>query len=125
MARKKKITLKEFKAWLEGVEELQPKDWSPNVDQWKLIRDKIVQIKEEKVEVPVQKEVQPQPQSQPAAQPVYTPPPAFPPPPSAVPAGEIDMTPEARKLLEGGRPDAPTRTPDIDTTGGEYSSTFT
>ena len=40
-SRKKKISLTEFKAWLEGVEELHPADWSPTPEQWKLIRDKI------------------------------------------------------------------------------------
>lgn len=37
----KKITLSEFKAWLEGIEELQPDDWSPTQEQWKKIRNKI------------------------------------------------------------------------------------
>jgi len=35
------ITLAEFRAWLEGVEELQPKGWVPDATQWKLIRNKI------------------------------------------------------------------------------------
>lgn len=38
---KKKISMLEFRAWLQGVEELQPQDWTPNSDQWKLIRKKI------------------------------------------------------------------------------------
>lgn len=37
----KKITMAEFKAWLEGVEELQPEGWFPNAEQWKRIREKI------------------------------------------------------------------------------------
>jgi len=45
--RKQKQTLKEFQAWLQGVEELQPEGWSPDADQWKLIRAKIDGIKEE------------------------------------------------------------------------------
>lgn len=40
-AKTKRISLLEFRAWLEGVEELQPKDWAPNLEQWKLIRAKI------------------------------------------------------------------------------------
>jgi hypothetical protein len=48
MARKrtKKQTLSEFRAWLNGVEELQPEDWAPDATQWKLIREKINNIVE-------------------------------------------------------------------------------
>ena len=48
MARKrtKKQTLNEFRAWLNGVEELQPEDWAPDAAQWKLIREKINNISE-------------------------------------------------------------------------------
>lgn len=52
MARKraKKQTLSEFRAWLSGVEELQPADWAPDAAQWKLIREKIDNIAEPKNE---------------------------------------------------------------------------
>ena len=40
----KKISMLEFRAWLQGVEDLQPKDWHPNLEQWKMIRSKIDQI---------------------------------------------------------------------------------
>jgi len=43
-AKTKRITLVEFRAWLEGVEELQPDNWAPNAEQWKLIRAKIDSI---------------------------------------------------------------------------------
>lgn len=52
----KQITLAEFRAWLEGVEELQPKSWVPDATQWKLIRNKIkciIEPEPERVEVPV------------------------------------------------------------------------
>lgn len=39
-------TVKEFKAWLEGIEQVQDKKWVPNAKQWKLIRDKINSISE-------------------------------------------------------------------------------
>lgn len=42
----KKITLSSFRAWLEGVEEMQKLDWCPSVEQWNLIRDKIDLIEE-------------------------------------------------------------------------------
>lgn len=40
----KKMTLQEFKAWLEGIEEVQPANWHPTIEQWKLIRDRIEHI---------------------------------------------------------------------------------
>lgn len=42
---KKNITFEEFKAWLSGVEDLQPDDWSPTKEQWQIIRDKIDSIR--------------------------------------------------------------------------------
>lgn len=47
-AKRKKITLSEFKAWIQGVEQLQPKDWAPTAEQWKMIREKIELITETK-----------------------------------------------------------------------------
>jgi hypothetical protein len=35
------ITVKEFKMWLEGVEEMQADDWCPSKVQWDKIRAKI------------------------------------------------------------------------------------
>lgn len=40
----KKLTLNEFRAWLSGVEEMQPDDWSPDRTQWRRIRAKIEEI---------------------------------------------------------------------------------
>lgn len=42
----KPITLKDFKSWLEGVEDMQEEDWTPTPAQWKKIREKIDQIQE-------------------------------------------------------------------------------
>ncbi len=47
MAGKKKVTLAEFHAWLEGVEEMHADDWCPEPHQWKVIRNKIKTIKED------------------------------------------------------------------------------
>lgn len=44
--KKTKISLAEFKAWLEGVEDLQDDDWSPSKVQWEKIRQKIECIDE-------------------------------------------------------------------------------
>ena len=40
----KKITIDEFKMWLEGLETFQPPNWAPTFDQWQLIRDKIFSL---------------------------------------------------------------------------------
>lgn len=42
--RKTKISLKEFRAWLDGVEDVQPDDWAPNKEQWTKIRQQIDRI---------------------------------------------------------------------------------
>ena len=41
------ITLEKFKAWLEGVEEMQDDGWVPTVVQWTKIREKIELIEEQ------------------------------------------------------------------------------
>lgn len=42
-----KITLRDFKSWLSGVEEMQEDDWSPSTEQWRRIRQKIDLISED------------------------------------------------------------------------------
>ena len=39
-----KKTYSEFISWLEGVESMQEKGWTPNTDQWKLIRKMLFNI---------------------------------------------------------------------------------
>lgn len=153
MARKKqtkKYTLSEFKAWLDGIEEIQPADWHPDANQWKMIRDKINAIV-----------VPPPPKPAPAIQPgqhmagpgpVITrqpspPQSAFDPPvgngtpgtsmldTSAAPTPA--MTPAAQAALQGKLPKGDalpaemsvnatqaTKTPNIDTMTKEYESGF-
>jgi len=128
--RKIKQSLKEFRAWLQGVEELQSDEWCPNFDQWKLIRDKIDGIIEEKVVV--EKTAVPAPA--PAynnAPPVYNVPapalpPGFQPPPPVggfVPT-DVEMTPAARQLLDPAANGGKAVTPNIDTSDGNVSSPF-
>jgi hypothetical protein len=126
--KNKKVTLNEFKAWLEGVEELQPDDWSPSYDQWELIRKKIgLIILNETIpkNVPLRghernienSEMYPPRQDQPTG--------LIPPPPvGGVPNGEVNgITPKASNMLTS--TGEKTITPDIDTTDGNYASTFT
>ena len=46
--QKKKLglTLYEFRAWISGVEEMQPNNWVPDAGQWKTIRSKFNDIVE-------------------------------------------------------------------------------
>lgn len=152
MARKKavkKYTLAEFKAWLEGIEEIQPAEWHPDLAQWKMIRDKISAIVEPPVvKAPALPPAGMQHEPRPGYQPVATNQPPRRPPiqPSALdeeavsavpgktaqvtPAG--GMTPAAQAALAGKLPkemqtNAATgsKTPNIDTMDGNYESSFT
>jgi hypothetical protein len=40
----KKITIEEFKMWLEGLEAFQSQNWAPNLEQWKMIKSKIFSL---------------------------------------------------------------------------------
>lgn len=118
--RKKKQTLKEFKAWLQGVEELQPASWSPNKEQWELIRDKINSIAEEKKIV--EKIVQPQQQVRQVYQ--NAPAPMMQPAPQVggIVPSNVTMTPAAQQMLNPAGDAA--ITPDIDTSDGPVASSF-
>lgn len=108
--QQKEISLVEFRAWLEGIEELVPRGWVPDASQWKLIRNKIDCITETK-----EKEViyQQAPDRQQVQQPVYQQAPQQPvyqqvPPQSrqsTLPIlgdEDVSMTPEAAALLSTG-----------------------
>ncbi len=53
------ITIKEFKMWLMGVEEMQSPDWTPDHNQWKVIRAKINLIDVAEAPVPSHPVMQP------------------------------------------------------------------
>ena len=119
--RTKKISVKEFVAWLGGVEEMQPDGWAPSTEQWQVIREKINTIdSKDVIKVPIA--APPSPQAAITyAQPVAQQPSSFAPPPAAsnvVPAGPAD--PMMAAASTGG----PIKTPDIDSTNG-YESNFT
>lgn len=132
MADNTKITIKEFRMWLQGVEEMQDPAWVPNPTQWLRIREKINTIDDEPDTVVVHQQ---QPVHQQMSYPV--PPtgvplgndlpgipagpsslmvPQYPSMPVSPPPGGLFATPEA--------PSMPVRTPNIDTTNGNYQSTF-
>lgn len=126
--RTKKQTLAEFRAWLSGVEELQPDDWAPTAEQWQLIRGKIDGIAEPKVPAPVAAAPQvanntPPPQPQP-----YHPPQGFVPPPpvpGGIPDGPVEMAPAVAHLPEPVRQvDIASAAKPVDKGDGNYESGF-
>lgn len=137
----KKYTLAEFKAWLEGIEEIQPDDWCPDVTQWQMIRDKISAIVEPVAPpAPMPAPRQAPPPMVPRSRPPMAPnmggvmpgagPPGLELPPSALP--EPEMTPAAKMALQGKLPSEiatdpahGSKTPTIDTADGNYESNFT
>ena len=113
------ITLLEFRSWLQGVEDMSTAaNWAPNKAQWRKIRIKIDSIKETVIpvspmshqfneEFPIN--VLPTPQGS-ALDTVRMP----------VPAQSIQLTPDAPI----GRGQDKVVTPHIDTTDGNYKSSF-
>lgn len=134
--RKKKISLTEFRAWLEGVEELQPDDWGPDTSQWQLIREKIDCII---ADAPVQQVAATVATA--AAQPMRMQP-GFqqagiaPPPPVPAPVLPLDANGQPVQIPLAGNPAPPTnpllasqgkaaiKTPDMDSSDGSFKSTF-
>jgi hypothetical protein len=127
MSEEKKITVKEFKMWLEGVEEMQTEDWIPDARQWARIREKIACISEG--ETPVQ---QPSPAhagmggSVQSGQVFQTPQlPARPAGPSMMPAAPRPTNLQLQgPFANPESPQMPVRTPNIDTQGKPYESSF-
>lgn len=133
----KKTSVREFKAWLSGVEEMQPLDWVPDASQWKVIRAKIDTITEEQQSgAVVNAAVQPfagRPEmakestpakvtgSKPTVKRVVDQ--SAPPTPPAGTVAMAGMKPDrAPPLIE--TPDGKIKTPDIDTSKAGYKSPF-
>ena len=111
--------------WLQGVEEMQDSAWVPNPTQWQRIRDKINTIEE--VAAPSHDyspmiPAYPMPSAAIEQMPVHVAQPAMMP---ALPMPTIPAAPPAHSLFaHPDNPAVPTRTPNIDTTNGQYSSSF-
>lgn len=146
----KPISVKEFRMWLQGVEEMQADNWVPNSQQWKRIRAKIDQIEGTET-YPATYAARPVPYgpaaptggeplppgmelvfpprdgSAPAASGSPTPTPSglnVPTPPSQ-PAPRATATPSGMPVtLATGSPNVPVKTPDVDTSKGNYNSQF-
>lgn len=132
MASKKKTkkktqktsTLVEFRAWLEGVEEMQGDDWVPTTEQWKRIRNKIDSIEDSIIaSIPPITPVTPIP-----------PEPRYPTIQQGAPESSFDSMALPQTQLAPPAPMNPNtpmasgtgnvKTPDIDTSSGEYTSAF-
>lgn len=152
MAEEKKtkpITLKEFKMWLQGVEEMQADGWVPDARQWTRIREKIDQILEEETPPAMHYapgvrraapggEVALPPGSELVFQPMNTSPPpasgaaaAAPSALNTAPAASsprsprVTSTPSGVPVTLARDSQVPVKTPDIDTSNGkEYNSNF-
>ena len=125
----KTCSLKEFRAWLEGMEEMLGDEWVPSKDQWKRIRNKINTIAavEASVEVPTTNNFfngQPVAPTtgagrvnQPVRQPVH------------VPDSNLKPAPVQQQNITGPRPMSTQdggmiTTPEIDTFHKPYKSAF-
>lgn len=125
------LTLNEFKMWLAGVEEMQSDDWTPSEAQWKKIRAKINVIVENRPLMEVSHTLPPafhQPDSygDPSTnglapiQPAFT---SFTIDNVATPAAsQQSQIIGPASAVNTGVPR--TKTPDIDTSGGNYVTTF-
>lgn len=127
MANNKDITLAEFRAWLEGVEELQPTKWSPNPVQWKLIRKKmdlIVETQQVMAQQPLQR-VREAPAQRHSQLPVDS---ASLPAPEEIPKIPTDLSrvPRHEQSALGGIKTTEGRivTPNIDTSTNNFRSSF-
>lgn len=126
MSDVKTITVKEFRMWLQGVEEMQDAAWVPNPTQWQRIREKINSIEDaqspqQSAPVPVVQQQVPQyvgnelPVRMAPSGLTHAPLPTTPSMPPSPPPHGLFATPENNQM--------PVRTPNIDSSNG-YSSAF-
>lgn len=121
------MSLRDFKQWLAGVEEMQGAEWVPSMEQWKKIREKIDSITEVEVKHTIPQVSYPAP-----APPMpYTPAPQYPQSSGLdIPQGPIHrpmmpavQLPTTMVMSTDGTGKAVT--PNIDTSNGQYNSAFT
>ena len=121
---KQSITLEQFRAWLEGVEEMQEDGWAPDVRQWTKIRERIDRIVSGGGSANLTFPNHPVIPTQPA---VFNAP--VPAAPSVLeqltdkPAPAMKMSPNA-PIADDPTGKRPVKAPDIDTSDGNYSSAF-
>jgi len=116
----RRISLTDFKSWLQGVEDMQENGWVPSATQWKKIREKI-----DSIEVTtIQNNVPTGPQYRAPTTPIPAQASAFDGQPFPIP------TPSpSNRMTTFVPPPVPQhfmtpKTPDIDTSGGNYVTNF-
>lgn len=135
MSDTQKLTIAEFKRWLEGVEEMQGPEWFPTQEQWKKIRAKFNQIDSLPIYDIALKAAQDAARM--AGGGGYMPPPVYNAPvvipgassldtanvPSPAPVVPAPQGPRMQTTMPPAGFTTP-KTPDIDTSGGSYRSAF-
>lgn len=123
MSNEKMISVREFRMWLQGVEEMQSEDWVPSSQQWAKIRSKIDNIADTPThQASLPPVVFPQRQIEPTILTAPT--------PNTMPVQQAGpsslMVPQQRPvlnpLLSSGAGNI--KTPDIDTSAKSYESGF-
>lgn len=116
-SKPKQQTLSEFKAWLSGVEEMQSEDWSPDLTQWRRIREKIDNITFKSGAAGASDDgEEPAPRvAYRAAPSSFAPTALMPQPVAATPPPFMNTS-----GVEGAR----VKTPNVDTSGGQYASSL-
>lgn len=115
------ITVKEFQMWLSGVEEMQPEDWSPDKRQWERIREKINQLDTEPPHVPQHQSV-PIMASQPREYVESTPYMSY--GGSGLASVPTPARPNNPLFANSDNPSSMVRTPNLDTSDGNYRTAF-
>jgi hypothetical protein len=129
------ITVKEFRMWLEGVEEMQADGWVPDARQWQRIRDKINTVSTASTPVSVTTTGSGGGGNAPVRPnaPMYDVPPVVYPAGPSLLSGAVNMNRQAPAAPEtvnplfstSSMPMMPGRTPDVDTSNGkQYESSF-
>jgi len=112
----KKQTLGEFRAWLSGVEEMQSEDWSPDLTEWRRIRQRIDEIVESR----------PPRNTEDDGPPIRYP--SFVPPSNLMPEQPImpqPIPPTPPPFMNtSGVEGARIKTPNVDTSAGTYASSL-
>lgn len=138
-----KITIGEFKSWLQGIKDMLGEDWTPNPEQWKRICEKIEKLKDAPASAG-EASVKPPLTFSNGAPVGYQPPapargPVTPAGPSSLATGptipqmpQMVHSPGGMPVLKGpiatgavgSNIGMPVKTPSIDTSGGKYDSAF-
>ncbi len=122
MAAAKPVTVGELKTFIDAVEfAADTDDWIPSARQWKRIREMIERLEERAAPAPQVQ--QPQPHQPQMMVPMMVPSAMMSTMHPGAAPGQAVLPPGVP--IAGANPALPVKTPDIDTSNGQYQSTFT